>query len=433
MDMQKLIKTMQKSLFRAVLGLIVISQHGCSLIQKKVLTQDSEPTIILISLDGYSQQYLGKYSAPNIDQLIAEGVVAESMQPAFPTKTFPNHYSIVTGLYPGNHGIIENNIYDADFDSIFRMNNAEEVTAARWWLGEPIWVTAELQGIKTGTYFYPGSEAEIKGVRPRYWQVYDGKISNTERVQSVLQWLALPPADRPRFITLYMSTIDDAGHQYGPDSAEVSAAVTEVDEAIGQLIAGLEQQNLYGKVNLILVSDHGMAEVPADQVIIVDRLFDTSKAMLTLWTPEIVSIFPNVGELEAIYQQLSTNLPDTAKVYRKQELPDRWHYQQSKRVAPLLIIPEPGWRLLQHKRYQREQNDPLREAVTGSHGYDNIVPQMQAIFIGHGPAFAKSQTIPAFANVQLYNLMCSILGIDPAPNDGNPQWAENLLKSGNKP
>ncbi|WP_290609907.1 ectonucleotide pyrophosphatase/phosphodiesterase [Arsukibacterium sp. UBA3155] len=433
MDMQKLIKTLQKSLFRAVLGLIVISQHGCSLIQKKVLTQDSEPTIILISLDGYSQQYLGKYSAPNIDQLIAEGVVAESMQPAFPTKTFPNHYSIVTGLYPGNHGIIENNIYDADFDSIFRMNNAEEVTAARWWLGEPIWVTAELQGIKTGTYFYPGSEAEIKGVRPRYWQVYDGKISNTERVQSVLQWLALPPADRPRFITLYMSTIDDAGHQYGPDSAEVSAAVTEVDEAIGQLIAGLEQQNLYGKVNLILVSDHGMAEVPADQVIIVDRLFDTSKAMLTLWTPEIVSIFPNVGELEAIYQQLSTNLPDTAKVYRKQELPDRWHYQQSKRVAPLLIIPEPGWRLLQHKRYQREQNDPLREAVTGSHGYDNIVPQMQAIFIGHGPAFAKSQTIPAFANVQLYNLMCSILGIDPAPNDGNPQWAENLLKSGNKP
>lgn len=433
MGMQKLLKTLQKSLFGAALGIILFSQHGCALTQNKELTQESEPTVILISLDGYSQQYLGKYPAPHIEQLIAEGVVAEAMQPAFPTKTFPNHYSIVTGLYPGNHGIVENNIYDADFESVFRMNNAEEVTAARWWLGEPIWVTAELQGVKTGTYFYPGSEAEIKGVRPRYWQVYDGKISNTERVNSVLQWLALPPADRPRFITLYMSTIDDAGHQYGPDSAEVSAAVAEVDDAIGLLIAGLKQQNLYGNVNLILVSDHGMAAVPAEQVIIVDRLFDTSKAMLTLWTPEIVSIFPKMGELEAIYQQLSSNLPDSAKVYRKEELPARWHYQQSKRVAPLLIIPEPGWRLLQHKRYLHEQNDPLRGAVTGSHGYDNIAPQMQAIFIGHGPAFAKGQTIPAFANIQLYNLMCNILGIRPAPNDGNLQWADNLLKSGQKP
>lgn len=433
MAMQKRIKTWRKWIAGVSLGIIVFSQHACSLIQNNDLMHENEPTIILISLDGYSQQYLGKYSAPHIEQLIAEGIVAEAMQPAFPTKTFPNHYSIVTGLYPGNHGIIENNIYDADFDSIFRMDNSEEVTAARWWLGEPIWVTAELQGIKTGTYFYPGSEADIKGVRPRYWQVYDGKISNTERVQSVLQWLALPPEERPRFITLYISTIDDAGHQYGPDSAEVSVAVAEVDKAIGQLISGLKQQNMYGKVNLMLVSDHGMANVPAEQVIVVDHLFDTSKALLTLWTPEIVSIFPKMGELENIYQQLSTNLPAAARVYRKQELPDRWHYQQSKRVAPLLIIPEPGWRLLQHKRHLREQNDPSRQAVTGSHGYDNIAPQMQAIFIGHGPAFAKGLTIPAFANIQLYNLMCSILGITPAPNDGNPEWAESLLKSGEKP
>ena len=355
------------------------------------------------------------------------------MQPAFPTKTFPNHYTIVTGLYPGNHGIIENNIYDADFDSIFRMSKAEEVTAARWWLGEPIWVTAELQGIKTGTYFYPGSEAAIKDVRPTYWQPYDGKIRNSERVRSVLQWLSLPKPQRPRFLTLYFSTIDDAGHQYGPDSAEVKAAVAEVDEAIGQLIAGLEQQNLYNEVNLLLVSDHGMAEVPSEQTIIVDTLFDSSKAMLTLWTPEIVSIFPKTGELEHIYQQLRTALPDTARVYRKEELPARWHYQQSKRVAPLLVIPEPGWRLIQQKRFFREQNNPSPQPVTGSHGYDNIAPQMQAIFIGHGPAFAKAQTIPAFANIELYNLMCSILGITPAANDGNPQWAQALLRAGKKP
>ncbi|SNY42054.1 Predicted pyrophosphatase or phosphodiesterase, AlkP superfamily [Arsukibacterium tuosuense] len=387
-----------------------------------------EPTIILISLDGFSQQYLGEYPAPHIEQLMKEGVVAASMQPAFPTKTFPNHYSIVTGLYPGNHGIIENNIYDADFDAIFRMSKPEEVTDSRWWLGEPIWVTAELQGIKTGTYFYPGSEADIKGVRPSYWQTYDGNITNSERVRSVLQWLALPKAERPAFLTLYFSTIDDAGHRYGPNSEQVKSAVAEVDQAIGQLINGLKQQNLYNKVNLMLVSDHGMAEVPPEQVIVVDSLFDANKAVLTLWTPEIVSIFPKAGELENIYQQLSAGLPASAKVYRKQDLPDRWHYKQSKRVAPLLIIPNPGWRLMQQSQYQRWQARADQQSVAGSHGYDNIAAEMQAIFIGHGPAFAKGKTIPSFANIELYNLMCEILDITPAANDGDLKWTRQLLQ-----
>lgn len=402
------------------------SQLGCS--DSRLITKPAGSTVILISLDGFSQQYLGKYPAPNIEQLMAQGMVATGMQPSFPTKTFPNHYSVVTGLYPGNHGIIENNIYDAGFDTIFRMSKQEEVTNARWWLGEPIWVTAELQGIKTGTYFYPGSEADIKGVRPSYWQAYDGKISNSDRVSSVLTWLSLPEAERPGFLTLYFSTIDDAGHRYGPNSEQVKAAVAEVDQAIGQLVAGLKRQNLYEKVNLILVSDHGMAEVPPQQVIVVDSLFDTDKAALTLWTPEIVSIFPKAGELESIYQQLSAGLPASARVYRKTDLPARWHYQQSKRVAPLLIIPEPGWRLMQQSQYQRWQARSDKHAVAGSHGYDNIAPEMQAIFIGHGPAFAAGQTIPSFANIELYNLMCAILGIRPAPNDGNPLWAEQILQ-----
>jgi predicted AlkP superfamily pyrophosphatase or phosphodiesterase len=410
--------------------LAIFSVVSCSSgsVNNKQLNVDA--TVILISLDGYSQQYLGKYPAPNIEALIKEGLIADSMQPAFPTKTFPNHYSIVTGLYPGNHGIVENNIYDKDFDAIFRMSKPEEVTHARWWLGEPIWVTAELQGITTGTYFYPGSEADIKGVRPSYWQTYDGNINNSERVKSLLTWLALPKGERPRFLTLYFSTVDDAGHRYGPNSNQVAAAVAEVDQAIGELVAGLKQQNLYGNVNLILVSDHGMAEVPPEQVIVVDSLFQSDKAALILWTPEIVSIFPKTGELDAIYHQLAAALPISAKVYRKSDLPARWHYQQSKRVAPLLIIPEPGWRLMQQSQYQRWLQRTDKQAVTGSHGYDNIAPEMQAIFIGHGPAFAVGQQIPAFANIQLYNLMCAILGITPAQNDGDLIWAEQILKQG---
>lgn len=414
----------------ALLSLAIFSVVSCSSSTVNSKQPKVDATVILISLDGYSQQYLGKYPAPNIEALIKEGLIAESMQPAFPTKTFPNHYSIVTGLYPGNHGIVENNIYDKDFDAIFRMSKPEEVTHARWWLGEPIWVTAELQGMRTGTYFYPGSEADIKGVRPSYWQTYDGNISNSERVNSLLTWLALPKDKRPRFLTLYFSTIDDAGHRYGPNSSQVAAAVAEVDQAIGELVAGLKQQNLYGKVNLLLVSDHGMAEVPPEQVIVVDSLFQSENAALILWTPEIVSIFPKTGELDAIYHQLKTALPNSAKVYRKSDLPARWHYQQSKRVAPLLIIPEPGWRLMQQSQYQRWLQRTDKQAVTGSHGYDNIAPEMQAIFIGHGPAFAKGQQIPAFANIQLYNLMCAILGITPALNDGDLTWAEQILKQG---
>lgn len=388
--------------------------------------------VLLISIDGFARHYLERYPAPAIQALAAAGSTAEAMQPAFPTKTFPNHYSIVTGLYPANHGIVENNIYDADFNSIFRLNKPEEVKNARWWLGEPVWVTAEKQGVKTATFFYPGSEAAIQGVRPALWQAYDGGIDNLQRVRSVLQWLDLPAAERPAFLTLYFSSVDDAGHAYGPDSPEVAAAIAEVDRAIALLVAGLKQRGLYGKLDLMLVSDHGMAAVPAQQVIVLDQLFDSSKAALVLWTPEIVSIFPKPGELEPIYQQLQQQLPATAKVYKKSELPERWHYQQSKRIAPLLVIPQPGWRLMQQARQQQWLATHGGDKVTGSHGYDNASPEMQAIFIGQGPSFVAGRTLAPFANIELYNLMCRILGITPAANDGNPAWAAAMQAAANK-
>ena len=389
--------------------------------------QSQRDSVLLISIDGFARQYLQRYKAPTLNKLAQGGVTAVSMQPAFPTKTFPNHYSIATGLYPAHHGIVENNIYDADFDAVFRMNKPEEVTNGRWWLGEPVWVTAEKQGVKTGTYFFPGSEAAIKGVRPGLWQAYDGSVSNIDRVKSVLAWLDLPKEKRPQLLTLYFSTVDDAGHAYGPDSVQVAAAITDVDQALSVLVAGLEQRGILNSINLILVSDHGMAKVPQQQVIALDQLFDEKKAALVLWTPEIVSIFPKAGELEAIYQQLKTSLPFAATVYKKSELPERWHYQNSKRIAPLLVVPEPGWRLMQKHKQQEWLKKPGLSAVTGSHGYDNNSPAMQAIFIGHGPAFTPGRQIPAFANIELYNLMCRILGIQAAANDGDPKWSDTVL------
>jgi predicted AlkP superfamily pyrophosphatase or phosphodiesterase len=386
-------------------------------------------SLILISIDGFARDYLQRYKAPTLHRLAQNGVTALAMQPSFPTKTFPNHYSIATGLYPAHHGIVENNIYDADFDAVFRMSKPEEVKNARWWLGEPVWVTAEKQGVKTGTYFFPGSEAAIKGVRPGLWQAYDSSVSNIDRVKSVLAWLDLPEEKRPQFLTLYFSSVDDAGHAYGPDSEQVAEAITDVDQALTVLVAGLEQRGLMSTINLMLVSDHGMAKVPEQQVIELDQLFDEKKAALILWTPEIVSIFPKAGELESIYQQLNASLPPQARVYKKSELPERWHYQNSKRIAPLLVVPQSGWRLMQKHKHQEWREKPGRGLVTGSHGYDNNSPEMQAIFIGHGPVFRTGSQIPAFANIELYNLMCRILGIKAAANDGDPAWVDTVFKA----
>ena len=384
--------------------------------------------LILISLDGFAQQYLQRYPAPTLQQLITEGTVAQAMQPVFPSKTFPNHYSIVTGLYPANHGIVENNIFDSDFNAVFGLHKREEVTNPRWWFGESVWVTAERQGKKNATFFYPGSEAAIGGVRPSKWQVYDGAVSNFSRVDGLLNWLDLPKAERPKLLTIYFSTVDDAGHAYGPDAPETAAAVAEVDQAIARLIAGLKQRGLYNKMDLMLVSDHGMAAVPPKQVILLDQLFNPRQAALVLWTPEIVSIFPNPGQLEPIYQQLRAQLPAQAQVYKKQDLPTRWRYQDSKRIAPLLVVPEAGWRLMQQQRQQQWLSKYGADRITGSHGYDNNHPSMQAIFIGQGPSFQAGRQLPVFANVELYNLMCRILAIEPAQNDGDPAWPATVLK-----
>jgi len=414
-----------RSFFLVLCGLAV----SLSVYSADLKPKSQADSLILISVDGFAQHYLQRYKAPVLQRLAQGGVTAVSMQPSFPTKTFPNHYSIATGLYPAHHGIVENNIYDADFDAVFRLNKHEEVRNGRWWLGEPVWVTAEKQGVKTGTYFFPGSEAAIKGVRPGLWQAYDGSVSNIDRVKSVLAWLDLPVEKRPQFLTLYFSSVDDAGHAYGPESEHVAAAIADVDQALAVLVAGLEQRGLMHSTNLMLVSDHGMAKVPEQQVIELDQLFDEKKAALVLWTAEIVSIFPKAGELEPIYRQLKTSLPPQATVYKKSELPERWHYQNSKRIAPLLVVPEPGWRLMQKHKQQAWLETPGRSVVTGSHGYDNNSPAMQAIFIGHGPAFSAGRQIPTFANIELYNLMCRILTIQPAANDGDPHWSETVLKA----
>ncbi|HEY0659220.1 MAG TPA: nucleotide pyrophosphatase/phosphodiesterase family protein, partial [Pyrinomonadaceae bacterium] len=325
------------SLFLALL----LSSLTVSVAQVKPV-KNLKPTVILISLDGLRYDYLEKFNPPTLNRLARKGVRAKWMIPSFPTKTFPNHYTVATGLYPENHGIIENNIYDATFDAVFGLGKREEVENPRWWLGEPIWTTAEKQGQKAGAFFFPGTETVIAGVRPTFWKSYDGKIPNEERVDTILSWLDLPPASRPTIYTLYFSDVDDAGHRYSPDSAENKAAVLKVDGNLARLMQGLKARKIDKKVNVIIVSDHGMATVDQRNVVVLDDYFDAARTDRILWTGEIVQIFPKNGERATIISALQSKVKN-ARCWEKENIPERLHYRASPRIAPIICSADEGW------------------------------------------------------------------------------------------
>lgn len=413
-------------ILRQGLGLVcfLLAVNLSVLAQPKPI-RDLQPTVLLISLDGFRYDYLAKYAPANLNSLARTGERARWMIPSFPSKTFPNHYTIATGLYPQNHGIVENNIYDPGFDAVFMLSDRGEIEKSRWWLGEPIWVTAEKQGQKTASVFYPGTEGEIAGSRPSYWKAYDKELSNTVRVDTILSWLDLPVDQRPTFLALYFSDTDDAGHAFGPISRETKKAVLKVDQELGRLIMGLKAREIFTQINLIIVSDHGMTTVNWNNAILLDK-FDPKLAKRVFWTREIVSIFPRDGKEDEIYQSLKRKLPPQARVYRKAEMPARFHYSQSPRIAPLLVLPAEGWILTNSRAFAEMVKDKTKRPK-GGHGYDNRLPSMRAIFIAHGEAFKKGKIVEAFENIQVYNIMTKILGLKPARNDGNYVAAKAVL------
>lgn len=386
--------------------------------------ENLKPTVILISLDGFHPDYLDKYSSPTLNKLAAEGVRAKWLIPSFPSKTFPNHYTIATGLYPAHHGIVENNIYD--FGAVFTLNKREEVENPRWWLGEPIWVTAQKQRQIAASYFFPGTETAIKGVKPELYRAYNGKVPNEMRVDKLLSWFDLPAAKRPTMLTLYFSDTDDAGHEFSPDAEETGYAVQNVDRLVGRLYAGLKRRKIADKVNLIIVSDHGMAAVNQSNIVNLENYFALPDAERILWTGEIVQIFPKPGNLEQIAAKLAT--VKNATCWKKADIPARFHYSDGARVAPIVCSANEGWTLTNNERFEETRKREGFDRPHGAHGYDNQLASMRALFIAHGAAFRKNTTVEPFENIQIYNLMCKILGLTPAQNDGNFDNVKNLLR-----
>lgn len=387
--------------------------------------RDLKPTVILISLDGFRADYLEKFKPPVLNELARTGVRARWMTPSFPSKTFPNHYTIATGLYPEHHGIIENNI--SDFGEVFGIDLTKQVQDARWWLGEPIWVTAQKQGQTAASYFFPGTETPIEGVLPHFYKHYDGKTPNDLRVDTILSWLDLPQAQRPTMLSLYFSDTDDTGHDFSPDSDETRYAALNVDRLIGRLMDGLRARRIDDKANLIIVSDHGMTAVDLHRAVFLTDYFDTDAlAKQILWTDEIVQIFPKDGKETEIISKLK-NI-EHATCWLKKDIPARFHYQASPRIAPVVCSTEEGWMLTNHKRYDDKIAKTDIDQIHGGHGYDNFLPSMRATFIAHGAAFKRGFVAEPFENIQVYNLMCKILGLTPAVNDGNFETVKNMLR-----
>lgn len=408
--------------FRILIALFVVAA-AATFGQKPI--NDLQPTVILISLDGFRYDYLDKFKPPTLNRIANDGVRAKWMIPSFPTKTFPNHYTVATGLYPANHGIVENNVFD--FGEVFTMSKRKEVENPRWWGGEPIWVTAEKQGQIAASYFFVGSETKIKDEQPTFWRKYDGGVPAQMRVDKVLGWLDLPREKRPTMITLYFSDVDDAGHAYSPEAEETKYAVWNVDSYVERLVNGLKLRKIDKKVNLIIVSDHGMAPVYLKQTTFLDDHFDFSLTERILWTNEIVQIFPKPGKTDDIYSKIGDLKHVTC--WKKADIPERLNYKQGKRVAPIVCSSEEGWVTTSRKRFEdwTKDLDDL-DRPRGAHGYDNKYQSMQALFIARGSAFKQRFSAEPFENVQVYNLMCKILGLNPAPNDGRIENVRSMLK-----
>lgn len=371
----------------------------------------NQQKILLVSIDGFRADYMALYNTPNLDEFADQGVTTDYMIPVFPTKTFPNHYSIATGLYVENSGIVSNRMYDPKFDEYFSLANRAAVQDAKWYQGEPIWVTAEKQGLKTAPLFWPGSEAPIGGIRPSRWSPYDEELPYKARVDSVIHWLQLKDDSAPAFMSLYFSKVDSYGHWYGPESDSVAVAVEEIDSNLGYLKDELERIAEWNNLNIIIVSDHGMTEISEEKVILIDNIVNLDHVEMIDWAP-VTMMRMDSERVESVYKALKRN-EKNYKVYKKDEIPSAYGYKNHRRVHDIIIVADVGYTVSSNERM-------ISSTVRGgNHGYSHIEPDMRSFFIARGRVFKKDIRTEPFQSIHLYELMAHLLNIDPAHNDGN--------------
>lgn len=372
-------------------------------------TTTGTPTVVLVSIDGLRADIVGSGRMPTLDAIARDGVQAEWMNPSFPALTFPNHYTLVTGLRPAHHGIVNNHMRDPVLGTF--ESKGEAARDGRWWGGEPIWATLQKQGGIAATMFWPGSEAEIGGQRPHFFRRFDGAVPPQARMDQALAWLDLPVRERPRLITVYMEQVDVGSHHGGTFSKEALAAMAQVDAALAHLLRGLDARGLRASTNLVVLSDHGMDDSLREQVRYLDDLIP-AETYEVIWWPQVTGLVPKAGH-EATVEAALLGRHDHYTCWRKAEIPARWQFREHPRIPPIVCQSDPGWRLL--SRAQSQQTLPVK----GEHGYAPEAPSMRATFVADGPAFVDGARIPAFDNVDVYPLLARLLRIEPAPHDGD--------------
>ena len=362
------------------------------------------PYVVLVSFDGVRPDYLDRFDTPHFDRLARTGVVSDSLIPVFPSLTFPSHYSIATGLYPEHHGIVGNRFYDPLRDEEFNYREQADAQDGLWWGGEPIWLTAERQGMVAATLFFPGTEAAIGGIHPTHWRPYDASMSNADRVAQVAAWLGTVPPERPHLIMVYFSLVDGAGHRRGPDGVEIGDAVRSADRLLGRLLDGIEQLEFGTRVYVVVVSDHGMAAVDPDRQIVLPEVVDL-RGVRAIPTGPGMSLYVDGDETRAreLRDRINATEPD-ARAFLRDEVPAHLHHRASTRIGDVLVVPEEGVLV----GFQPDSSPPA-----AMHGWDPTLPSMHGIFLMRGPELVSDRRVEAFESIHVYPFLAHILQLTP--------------------
>lgn len=398
----------------------------------------ASPIVIMVSFDGFRYDYLDKYkdALPTLRKLAREGVRADFVRNVFPTETFPNHYTLVTGLYPEHHGIIGNEMYDPVFDDIFTMKTND----SRWWdWGEPIWVTSEKQDMKSGVCFWPGYDVVIKGHQPTYRPMNssygrpyvdeENILPWKDRIDMAIKWLN--GSDPPSVVLLYFNEPDEEGHKFGVDSIQMRNVLKKLDNNTLYLMEQLKQLDSFDRINIILTGDHGMMNFNSSMYLDIDQYINP-ESYISWCNSSLRMLITNssTSTLEELYHtcKIAENITKAFNVYKKEEIPEYLHYRHNRRIADILVVMKPHFLINSSIHYVKTLK---KNHTYGLHGYSPVVPEMHQYLIAYGPAFKTGYRSDPIYAVDLYTLMCHMLGIKPAKNDGDFDRISHILKSSN--
>ncbi len=380
--------------------------------------QPTKPYLIILSLDGFRWDYPEKANTPTFDSLARVGVRAESLKPSFPTKTFPNHYTIATGLYPDNHGIVLNRFHAPDLGKNYSISKRETIIDGDFYGGTPMWNVAEMQGMKSATLFWVGASADVNGRHASHWSLYNEELPMDSRIDSLVNWLSLPEKEKPHLIMWYYHEPDAVGHHYGPNSPEVVAEVEKLDAFVGDFFTEMRKLPIFNQLNFIITSDHGMAELSPEKVIFLDEFIDTNKLEFWDGSSPVLNLKTKPGELEEVYNKIYAK-HDHLLVWKHGEVPEELNYGNNIRTHDLTITSDSGWSIY----WSWKQRKSL-----GTHGFLNSCKDMHAIFYAAGPAFKQEHIQPTFNNVDIYPLAGKILDLEMPDSDGEIKNVKGMLR-----